>query len=82
MCLDRAHGQAENMRQIVKKEVLSNPRVYTPVVLGQSAASYCDWIMNKNVWGGAIELDIFANHFKCEIVAFDPIYLREDGRLR
>ena len=77
-CKDRSRGIAEEMRSIVMAEVRAKPQIYNSTLLGQSPASYCDWISNGNVWGGAIELTIFSSRFETEIVAFDPLYLRED----
>ena len=45
--------------------------VYTDAFLGKSAEQYCADIMDPNAWGGAIELSIFADHYKAEIVAID-----------
>ena len=33
--------------------------------------AYCDWILAKDSWGGAIELSILSGHFKCEIRCID-----------
>ncbi|CAG8693665.1 10529_t:CDS:10 [Acaulospora morrowiae] len=45
-----------------------DPEKYSDVVLGRSRDEYCSWIAQRNSWGGAIELAIFASHYK---VVFD-----------
>ncbi|CAG8473030.1 9259_t:CDS:10, partial [Racocetra fulgida] len=41
-----------------------DPETYSDVILGKSRDDYCSWIAQKNSWGGAIELSIFASHYK------------------
>lgn len=77
-CLDRARNRADEMRQIAIKEVLAKPNVFTAQVLEQPPSSYVQWMQNPKVWGGAIELQVFSEHFETEIVSFDYKYLRED----
>jgi ubiquitin thioesterase OTU1 len=33
--------------------------------------SYCEWILTKEAWGGAIEVQILAEYFQYEIVVVD-----------
>jgi hypothetical protein len=77
-CLDRARDKAEDMRKIVVQTVQSKPRVFNEQVLEQHPSSYVRWISDPKVWGGAIELIVFSEHFETEIVSFDYKYLRED----
>ncbi|CEP02440.1 hypothetical protein PBRA_009024 [Plasmodiophora brassicae] len=78
VCKDRARDAAVAMRKMIADAVAASPAVYNETLLEQSNASYQSFIMNPNVWGGAIELLIFSRLFETEIVAFDPDYLRED----
>eukprot|EP00475_Leptophrys_vorax_P006186 TRINITY_DN1379_c0_g1_i1.p1 TRINITY_DN1379_c0_g1~~TRINITY_DN1379_c0_g1_i1.p1 ORF type:complete len:404 (+),score=109.62 TRINITY_DN1379_c0_g1_i1:1158-2369(+) len=77
-CCDKATDKADEMRQIAIDEVLAKPRVFTAQVLEQDPRSYVRWLSDPKVWGGAIELQVFAEHFETEIVSFDYKYLRED----
>lgn len=77
-CDKRAVDAQQKMRKIVADTVSADPRKWNTNVLGQHPSAYCQWIMNKDVWGGAIELQIFAEYFQSEIVSFDYTYLRED----
>lgn len=62
---------AQQTRQIVVEEIRNDPDTWPDVVLGQSRDSYISKMADKNTWGGAIELSIFAKHYKTEISSFD-----------
>lgn len=47
-----------------------NP-AYSTVILGKPPSEYSHWIMKKESWGGAIELAIFSELFKIEIISVD-----------
>eukprot|EP00474_Spongospora_subterranea_P008973 CRZ09431.1 hypothetical protein [Spongospora subterranea] len=78
VCMNRTRDAAAAMRKLISDTVASDSRTYNEALLDQPNRAYQSWIMNPNVWGGAIELYIFARSFQTEIVAFDPDYLRED----
>jgi ubiquitin thioesterase OTU1 len=69
--LSQAQDQAMSLRLLVADTVRSNPSVYTAAFLGTTPSDYCNQITMPKVWGGAIELAIFADHFKTEIVSID-----------
>ncbi|CAG8560907.1 6275_t:CDS:10, partial [Funneliformis caledonium] len=56
---------------VVIDHIKRNPENYSDVFLGRPREEYCSWISQKNSWGGAIELSIFANHYKAEIRSVD-----------
>jgi hypothetical protein len=58
--------------------VRSDPTNFDQAILGKSPKDYCLWILQKESWGGGIELMILAEHFKTEIVAVDIVNLRYD----
>jgi ubiquitin thioesterase OTU1 len=44
---------------------------YNDAFLEQENESYCQWILDKKHWGGAIELSILSAHYGREIAAYD-----------
>lgn len=50
--------------KVVADAITANPFEYNEAILGRSPEAYANWILQKNSWGGAIELAIFSNHFK------------------
>ena len=55
---------SENLRNLVKLEISSNPEFYDEAILGKSICDYVDWITNLTSWGGEIEISILSKHFK------------------
>ena len=55
------------LREHVANIILANPHKFTREVLLKSPQEYADWIMQKNTWGGAIELQILAELIEKEI---------------
>lgn len=47
-------------RQVIAKAVRENPDLYTEGFLGKSNREYQAWILDKQRWGGAIELSILS----------------------
>ncbi|EGC33504.1 hypothetical protein DICPUDRAFT_88743 [Dictyostelium purpureum] len=68
---DKSRWKGGQLRQLIAQVVRSDPFEYNEGFLGKSNAGYCNWILNPNHWGGAIELSILSNHYKVEIAAFD-----------
>lgn len=61
----------KQMRKIIADTVASDKEKYDAAFLGQSNTEYCQWILDDNNWGGAIELSILCKYYKTEIVAID-----------
>ncbi|KAF8059422.1 OTU2 [Scenedesmus sp. PABB004] len=70
-CMHHATNRAPFLRQVVSREVSSDPQVYSDAFLGMSNAAYCAWITNPAHWGGGIELAILAAHYRREIAAWN-----------
>lgn len=51
--------------------VLADPEKWSEGVLGKKPADYTSHIKLKDTWGGAIELAIFSQKFKCEFAAIE-----------
>ena len=52
----RNNDGAEDLRELVAAMVASDPQEYCEAVLGKANSDYCAWILNKDSWGGGIEL--------------------------
>lgn len=61
----------KSMRKIIADTVASDKQHFDDAFLGKSNADYCNWILDDNNWGGAIELSILCKFYKTEIVAID-----------
>ena len=68
---------AEHMRQLIANVVKSDPKQFDNAILGKSNKSYCEWIMKKDSWGGAIEVSILSKHYGVEIAVVDT----QSGRI-
>lgn len=66
-CRDKAN----ELRLLITQYILNNPNKYKPPLLELPAHEYCAWILDERNWGGAIELDILAQHYKTEICVID-----------
>ena len=68
---DKKQGEPEKLRKMIAETVLSNPQKFNATFLGQPNQYYAAWIMQKDTWGGAIELSILSVLLQTEIVALD-----------
>lgn len=59
------------LRRIVADAVINDPTTWCEPILGKDPKLYVSKILDKDVWGGAIELAILADHFKTEICSID-----------
>jgi hypothetical protein len=67
---------APELRQIVAKAVLADPDTFSPAILEKSSKEYSEWIQRPQSWGGAIEMMILSEYFRCEIAACDIVNVR------
>ncbi|XP_060562412.1 ubiquitin thioesterase OTU1-like [Ruditapes philippinarum] len=68
---------APQMRELIAGIVMSDPDTYNEAFLGKGNANYCKWIMNKESWGGAIEISILSKYYDVEIDVVDT----QSGRI-
>ena len=47
-------------RRVIAEAVAADPDTYTEGFLEKTNEEYCAWILNKQHWGGGIELSILA----------------------
>lgn len=62
---------AASFRGQVAVAVQDDPVTYNEAMLGKPPAEYCTYIANPQIWGGGIELAVFAKRHRCEIAALD-----------
>lgn len=67
------HKTSKKLRKIVSDTIKSNKEKYCDAFLNNSNEKYAKKILEPDVWGGAIEAQILAEHFKVEIVSFNVI---------
>jgi len=72
----RADGGA--LRGQVVECIRSDPAEFNEGFLGKTPEAYCRWILDRDHWGGAIELYALATHLQVEIAAYDATSNRED----
>jgi len=68
---NKAKDKVSYLRNLIAKEIMSDPNSYNEGILGKKPADYQKWIKDNNSWGGSVELIIFAKHYKTEIMAYD-----------
>lgn len=61
----------QDLRNIVVNYIRSDPQTYNEAILGRSVEEYCNWILKKDSWGGAIELGILSDYFNIKILCLD-----------
>ena len=75
----RSKAEAPRLRELIASSVQTDGGEYSEeAVLGQSPASYAQWIRNPEHWGGGIELAILSAHYATEMAAFDVQTQRAD----
>jgi len=75
-CMSGCVVPSENssfMREVIASVVGSDQEKYSDVFLGKPNGEYCKWIMDKDAWGGAIEVQILAEYFQVQIVVVDTV---------
>ncbi|KAL2919137.1 ubiquitin-specific protease otu1 [Polyrhizophydium stewartii] len=75
---ERDAEAAPRLRKLVSAAIAANPLEYSEAILGRSPAAYMSWIEKPSSWGGAIELAIFADHYRVEIDSIDVATGRMD----
>jgi len=62
---------ASDLRMLAANIIAGDPETYNEVFLGKPNWEYCEWLTKKDHWGGAIELNVFSQHYQVEINAVD-----------
>ena len=67
----QSRHNALQLRRVVADAVAADPDTFNDAFLGRPNAEYRDWVLERDSWGGAIELSILSRHFEKEIDACD-----------
>ena len=62
---------AQNLRNMISNHIKNNIEKYNSSYLNMSNEEYQNFIINKNNWGGAIEIQILSDILQIEICTFD-----------
>lgn len=46
------------LREMICEKIMCDPNSFNEAILEKTPNDYCNWIMDKNSWGGGIELCI------------------------
>jgi ubiquitin thioesterase OTU1 len=76
LCFD--HISVADLRSLVAKTVLSDTINWNEGTLQQNPNDYANYIKRTNTWGGSVELCIFADHYKSEILVLDTARQRHN----
>jgi ubiquitin thioesterase OTU1 len=72
LCFEHSKpGKVEDLRNLIAKVILSDPINYNEATLQKSPEEYAKFMKQTNSWGGSVELSIFSEHYKAEIIVFD-----------
>ncbi|KAK0669963.1 hypothetical protein QBC41DRAFT_355454 [Cercophora samala] len=66
------------LRSQIAEYILTHPTEYTAAILGSPPQKYCSHLLEKDTWGGAIELSILSDLYNIEISSIDVKSLRVD----
>mmetsp|Transcript_3378 Transcript_3378/g.6286 ORF Transcript_3378/g.6286 Transcript_3378/m.6286 type:complete len:361 (+) Transcript_3378:168-1250(+) len=69
--MERDRKVAPKLRRVIADTVASDPVTFSEAFLGKPNIEYCQWILDSQHWGGAIELSILSKHYGREIAAYD-----------
>jgi ubiquitin thioesterase OTU1 len=69
--LSLSRTRAPELRRVVADAVAADEETFCEAALGRGNAEYCRWIMERDSWGGALELSILSKHAGKEICACD-----------
>ncbi|KAL3229828.1 Ubiquitin thioesterase OTU1 [Nakaseomyces bracarensis] len=59
------------LREMCAQEILSDKVKYNQAILDQSNEDYARWILQKDAWGGGIEIGILSEYLKVAIYVLD-----------
>jgi len=61
----------KEIKEVIKKEILANPKMWTISELGVQPHEYLRDLEKQSFWGGAIEIAIISAHYQVEISVVD-----------
>lgn len=73
-----SRGRAQELRGLAAELIAADGERYSEAFLGKPSKEYVAWLQKADSWGGAIEVSVFSERFRCEIAAFDICHNRRD----
>lgn len=70
-CMYKDISLSYELRKVVSKEILKNPILYSEVMLEKPNKEYAEWILDKNSWGGAIDIGILSKSMGTAVYVID-----------
>jgi ubiquitin thioesterase OTU1 len=62
---------SNHLREQIAEYIIQHPDQYSKAILGDEPTRYVSRILEKDTWGGAIELSILSDIYNCEIASID-----------
>lgn len=62
---------SDQLRELVYHAIRDNPKEYTDAILGKPRSEYMRWILDKDSWGGGIEISILSRLLQLSIFVVD-----------
>lgn len=70
-CVYKDISLSPQLREIVSREIQLKREEYSDAILGRPNGEYAKWILNRNSWGGGIEIAILSNYMNVSILVLD-----------
>lgn len=70
-CKHKRLTTSQILREMCAQEILSDKIKYNQAILDQSNEDYARWILQKDAWGGGIEIGILSEYLKVAIYVLD-----------
>jgi len=71
------------MRELIAAQILGEPNFFNEAILEKHPDDYCAWILDKNSWGGGIELSIIPSilNIKIGVVSIKDLNIEYFGEV-
>ncbi|SMN20065.1 similar to Saccharomyces cerevisiae YFL044C OTU1 Deubiquitylation enzyme that binds to the chaperone-ATPase Cdc48p [Maudiozyma saulgeensis] len=70
-CMYKDISLSKGLRERVAKEIMQDKDTYNEAILGKSPQSYMNWILQKDSWGGGIEIAILSKVLGVAVYVLD-----------
>jgi ubiquitin thioesterase OTU1 len=60
-------GDPMIIRELIAARIMSDTNLFNEAILEKTPEDYCNWIMDRNSWGGGIELSIIPSILNVKI---------------
>ncbi|CAB4254149.1 similar to Saccharomyces cerevisiae YFL044C OTU1 Deubiquitylation enzyme that binds to the chaperone-ATPase Cdc48p [Maudiozyma barnettii] len=70
-CMYKDISLSKGLRERVAKEIMQDKETYNEAILGKAPRLYMDWILQKDSWGGGIEIAILSKVLNVAVYVLD-----------